>query len=240
MHIPIRIVLLETSHPGNIGASARAMKTMGLSDLVLVRPAQYPAAEASARASGADDVLGAARVVDSLPAALADCSLVLGASARTRSLAWPTLAPRAAARLAWQAAAQGQVAVVFGPEQSGLNNEHLARCQQLVQIPANPHYSSLNLAMAVQVICYELRVAAADPPPEQPLEARRATGAELEHFHGHLREVLEAAGFLNPDHPRALLLRLRRLFNRAELDQNEVNILEGILSALDPRRASRG
>lgn len=239
MNIPIRIVLLETSHPGNIGASARAMKTMGLSDLVLVRPRRFPDAEATARASGADDLLARASVVDSLAAAIQDCSLVLGASARLRSLTWPTLNPRDAARLAWQEAAEGTVAVLFGPEQSGLDNEHLARCQQRVQIPANPDYGSLNLAMAVQVISYELRMAAADVVPAPERETRLATAAELEHFHAHLREVLERSGFLNPDHPRALLLRLRRLFNRAQLDQNEINILEGILSALDPRRASR-
>ena len=239
MDIPIRIILVATSHPGNIGASARAMKTMGLTDLVLVRPARFPDAEATARASGADDVLSRARVVDGLAEAISDCHFVLGASARPRSLAWPTVGPREAAQLAWRETPRGQVAVVFGPEQSGLDNEHLARCQQLVQIPANPGYSSLNLAMAVQVISYELRMAAAPELPRQPPETRLATGAELEHFHGHLREVLEVSGFLNPDHPRALLLRLRRLFNRAELDQNEVNILEGILSALDPRRSSR-
>jgi TrmH family RNA methyltransferase len=239
MDIPIRFVLLETSHPGNIGASARAMKTMGLSDLVLVAPARYPAAEATARASGADDVLARARVVDSLAEAISDCSFVLGASARPRSLAWPTLEPRQAAQVAWQEASHGQVAMVFGPEKSGLDNEHLARCQQLVQIPANPDYSSLNLAMAVQVISYELRMAAAERLlPEQARETRLATGAELEHFHDHLREVLLAAGFLNPAQPRALLLRLRRLFNRAALDKNEVNILEGMLSALDPKRIS--
>jgi len=239
MDIPIRIVLLETSHPGNIGASARAMKTMGLSDLVLVRPAHFPSAEATARASGADDVLGGARVAATLVEAIADCSFVLGASARPRSLAWPTVAPREAAQMAWQAAAAGQVAVVFGPEKSGLDNEHLARCQQLVQIPANPVYSSLNLAMAVQVISYELRMAVSGELPEQVPETRPATAGELEHFHQRLREVLETSEFLNPDQPRALLLRLRRLFNRAALDHNELNILQGVLSALDPARRNR-
>ena len=214
------------------------MKTMGLSELVLVEPSRFPDAEATARASGADDLLSSARVVDSLATAVADCHFVLGASARPRSLAWPTLTPREAAAVACREAGEGRVAVVFGPEQSGLDNQHLARCQQLIQIPANPDYSSLNLAMAVQVITYELRMAAGAELSAQPREARLATGAELEHFHSHLRDVLQHSGFLNPDHPRALLLRLRRLFNRAELDQNEINILEGILSALDPRRTS--
>ena len=159
MPLRIRIVLVETSHPGNIGASARAMKTMGFDDLVLVAPQEFPCAEATARASGADDVLSRARVVESLSEAIADCGFIVGASARSRSLPWPTVDPRTCARTVVTEAADNTVAIVLGPEHSGLTNEDLGVCQQLVQIPANPDYSSLNLAMAVQVLCYELRMA---------------------------------------------------------------------------------
>lgn len=235
MPLPFRIVLVRTSHPGNIGAAARAMKTMGMTELVLVSPERFPDGEATARASGADDVLANARVVDSLVEAIGDCGFVVGASARLRSLPWPTLDPRQAAAAITEHRNEG-VAVVFGPEQSGLDNEHLALCQQLVHIPANPDYSSLNLAQAVQVVCYELRMASLQVPPTVERERRLASAAEVDRFHGHLEEVLTAVGFLNPDHPRQLLLRLRRLFNRAQLDDNEVNILRGILSSVDPRR----
>ena len=237
MDIPVRIVLVQTSHPGNIGAAARAMKTMGLDDLVLVDPEQFPHAQATARASGADDVLATARVVGTVPAAIEDCHYVVGASARLRSLPWPTVDPRTAAGdIAERARTGDSVAVLFGPEQSGLNNDDLARCHQLLNIPANPVYSSLNLAQAVQVVCYELRMAMGAVVTAVDRERRPATSVEMEGFHDHLRQVLEHAGFLNPDHPRQLLLRLRRLFNRAQLDDNELNILRGILSALDPKR----
>jgi len=159
MPLSVRIVLVETSHPGNIGASARAMKTMGFSDLALVAPKEFPCAEATARASGADDVLAGARVVASLSEAIADCGFVVGASARLRSLPWPTVDPRTCARTVREQAADNQVAIVLGPEQSGLTNDDLGRCHQLVHIPASPGYSSLNLAMAVQILCYELRMA---------------------------------------------------------------------------------
>ncbi len=241
MRLPFRIVLVRTSHPGNIGAAARAMKTMGLDDLVLVAPEAFPNAEATARASGADDLLARARVVSNVPEAIADCRFVVGASARLRSLPWPTVDPRGCAELLWNhAAADGDgSAILFGPEQSGLNNEDLARCQHLVHIPANPEYSSLNLAQAVQVLCYELRMAAPIDQPRVERERRLATGAELESFHDHLNQVLTASGFLKADHPRQLQLRLRRLFNRAQPDENEINILRGILSALDPGRPNQ-
>lgn len=243
MHVPVRIVLVETSHPGNIGASARAMKTMGLSDLTLVAPTDFPSAEATARASGADDVLAAARVVDSLDAAIADCGFVIGASARMRSLAWPVVDPRAAAEAVWSEVGETPVAVVFGPEHSGLTNEDMARCQRLVHIPANPDYASLNIAMAVQVICYELRMAHPDRVPlpideESLREAPLANAEELEGFHRHLETVLSDAGFLNPDHPRQLKLRLRRIFHRSRLDRNEINILRGMLVALSPESST--
>jgi tRNA (cytidine32/uridine32-2'-O)-methyltransferase len=244
LHIPVRIVLTETSHPGNIGASARAMKTMGLSELVLVAPREFPSAEATARASGADDILAASRTVATLSEAIADCTFVVGASARLRSLPWPTSDPRDCAQRLWQRVPDGTVAIVFGPEQSGLTNDDLARCHELVNIPANPAYASLNLAMAVQVLCYELMMAnpgreAAAIDALDPRDAPLATAAELEAFHGHLEGVMQRSGYMHPDHPRQLRLRLRRLFSRARLDRTEINILRGLLAALD-RDGSRG
>ena len=241
MSLRIRIVLVETSHPGNIGASARAMRTMGFDDLVLVAPQQFPCAEATARASGADDVLSRARVVGSLKEAIADCGFIVGASARSRSLPWPTVDPRTCARAVVKAAADTTVAIVLGPEHSGLTNEDLGRCQQLVRIPANPDYSSLNLAMAVQVLCYEFRMARdeaadeANSDPREPGDVPLATADELNGFHTHLEDVLTEAGFLKADHPKQLKLRLRRIFHRSRLDQVEINILRGVLAALDPR-----
>lgn len=234
-NLPVRIVLVDTSHPGNIGAAARAMKTMCLDRLYLVRPARFPSAEASARASGAADVLQRATVTDRLEEALSGCGLVIGASARQRALPWPLLGPRDCARRIVTEAQQGVVAVVFGNEQSGLSNAELKHCHLLTQIPANPDYSSLNLAMAVQVIAYEIRVAAGG---EATLPIRRetplATSEQLEHLFAHLERVLRGSDFLDPANPKHLMLRLRRLFNRAELDENEVAILRGILSAVAP------
>ncbi len=232
---------METSHPGNIGASARAMKTMGMDDLVLVAPKQFPCADATARASGADDVLAKARVVASLGEAIEDCGFVVGASARLRSLRWPTVDPRTCARTVREQAADSSVAIVLGPEHSGLTNEDLGRCHQLVHIPANPEYSSLNLAMAVQVLCYELRMAqdeasgVADAAEKEAREAPLATADELDGFHRQMEAMLADVGFLKPDHPRQLKLRLRRIFHRSRLDQTEINILRGMLAALDPR-----
>ena len=244
MQIPVRIVLVETSHPGNIGASARAMKTMGLDDLVLVAPRHFPSAEATARASGADDVLARARIVDTLADAIADCGFVAGASARLRRLSWPVVEPRYGAATLWERAPNTPVAMIFGPEHSGLTNEDLGRCNQVLHIPANPAYSSLNVAMAVQVLCYELRMAALEQEPDarpmaQGIESREsppATAAELEGFYRHLETALSAAGFLKPDHPRQLKLRLRRIFQRSGLDHNEINILRGVLTALEGGR----
>jgi TrmH family RNA methyltransferase len=242
VQIPVRIVLVATSHPGNIGATARAMKTMGLEDLALVAPCCFPSDEATARASGADDLLERARVTATLAEAIDDCGFVLGASARLRSTSWPVVDPRACAARAWEESPATNVAVVFGPEQSGLTNEDLALCQLLVTIPTNPVYGSLNLAMAVQIVCYELRMAMPErlPVAAEARDAPLANAAELEGFHAHLERVLTDCGFLRPDHPRQLKLKLRRLFQRARLDQNEVNILRGALSALDPTKTTHG
>jgi tRNA/rRNA methyltransferase/tRNA (cytidine32/uridine32-2'-O)-methyltransferase len=229
----VRIVLVGTTHPGNIGAVARAMKNMGLTDLALVTPRHFPHEEATARASGAEDVLASAVVVDTLDEALAGCHFAAGASARTRAIEWPTYAPRECAARLIEESARGTVAVVMGPEKSGLSNEHLDRCQALLTIPTNPDFSSLNIAMAVQVITYELRLATLDATPEEPPEIPPATGEEMEHFYRHLEDVITRTGFLDPDNPRTLMRRLRRLFNKSQPDQNEVNILRGILTSVD-------
>jgi len=232
----IRIVLVETSHPGNIGAAARAMKTMCLDRLVLVRPKRFPDPEASARASGALDVLERAEVVDDLDAAVAGCALVAGTSARPRRLGPTCLAPRDCVAELLAVPADQDVALVFGRERTGLTNEELDRCQIHLTIPANPDYASLNLAAAVQVLTYELMLARAESPAEAPDAAPAsvplATADELEAFFVHLEAAARDSGFLHPDHPRTLMRRLRLLFGRARLDQNEINILRGLLNAL--------
>ncbi len=229
----IRIVLVGTTHPGNIGAVAR---NMGLTDLALVRPRYFPHDEATARASGADDVLQSATVHDSLAGAIADCVYTIGASARTRTINWPTLDARDAAARIVAESGQGNVAVVFGPEKTGLENADLDLCDALLSIPANPDFSSLNLAMAVQVVTYEIRAAGARKQPQYVADAPLATSDELEHFYAHLERVLTDVGFLDPDNPRHLMRRLRRLFIRARPDQNEVNILRGFLSTVERDR----
>jgi TrmH family RNA methyltransferase len=239
VQIPVRIVLVETSHPGNIGATARAMRTMGLADLALVRPrAEFPSEAATARAAGADDVLASARVHGTLEEAIADCGWVVGASARLRSIVVPVVNPRECAETIWTKLPDNRVAILLGNEQSGLTNEDLARCQQLVHIPTTPEFGSLNLAMAAQVLCYELRMAAPSRPgPVGPQrDARLATAAELEGLHEHLERLLTASGFLHPAHQKQVKLKLRRIFQRAELDENEISILRGMLNSLAPAR----
>ena len=232
----IRIVLVGTTHPGNIGAVARAMKNMGLDDLALVDPRYFPHDEATARASGADDLLERASVHETLADAVRDCVYVTGASARSRAINWPCLDARdAAARLITESAA-GPVAAVFGPEKTGLSNADLDHCDSLLSIPTNPDFSSLNLAMAVQVVTYELRAAGAEKRPEYEPDAPLAKSEALEHFYTHLEQVLLDVEFLDPDNPRHLMRRLRRLFIRARLDENELNILRGILTAVERKR----
>jgi len=230
----VRIVLVEITHPGNIGAAARAMKNMGLSQLYLVRPQGFPSAEATARAAGADDLLARAMVCDDLDEALTGCGLVFGASARARKISWPQLDPRAAA--ARVASVGEKAAVVFGREHAGLTNEELDRCTHLLTIPTVPEFSSLNVAAAVQVVSYELRMATA-PPAAAADQARLATAEQRERFYQHLEQVLLDLEFLDPANPKHLMRRLRRLFNRVELDENEVHILRGILTAV-ARKAS--
>jgi tRNA (cytidine32/uridine32-2'-O)-methyltransferase len=228
----IRVVLSSTSHPGNIGAAARAMKTMGLTRLYLVTPKVFPAAEATARASGADDVLARTVVCAGIDEALSGCHLVIGASARARSIPCPVINPAESARKLYAESEQGGVAVLFGCERSGLSNAEIDRCQYLVQIPANPDYGSLNLAAAVQIICYEILVTHKRPEQtNEVLDYVPASADEMERYYQHLEQVLIQLDFLDPDNPRQLMRRLRRLYNRARPDDNEVNILRGILSA---------
>jgi len=235
----IRIVLVGTTHPGNIGAVARAMKNMGLSDLALVNPRTFPHDDATARAAGATDILDTAKVVTSLQEALTDCVYVAGASARSRTINWPSMGPRDCAERMLLESKGGKVAAVFGPEKAGLDNDDLSLCHTLLTIPTNPEFSSLNLAMAVQVLTYELRVASTlDAGPGFESEAPPATGAEMENFYTHLEQVFRDIRFLNPDNPRFLMRRMRRLFIRARPDQNEVNILRGFLSAIDKIRGA--
>jgi tRNA (cytidine32/uridine32-2'-O)-methyltransferase len=236
----IRIVLVETSHPGNIGAAARAMKTMCLSELVLVAPLEFPHADASARASGAVDVLEQARVVQTLDEALAGCALVAGTSARQRGIGPPVLAPKECMVRLHAAAVSGQqTALVFGRERIGLTNEELGRCHLLVNIPSNPDYGSLNIAAAVQVLGYEWMLAQGSGPVAAESDTVPATAEEMERLYEHIETAALETGFLDPANPKHLMRRIRRLFNRAQPDQNEVHILRGLLSALQIPKAKR-
>jgi tRNA/rRNA methyltransferase len=231
----LRIVLSHPSHPGNIGAAARAMKTMGFSDLALVAPRHFPDPDATAMAAGAADVLASARVFDSLEAALADCTLVAGFSARGRDLSHPPVALREAAPELVAASGAGRVALVFGNETSGLSNDELLRCHRLVHIPANPGYSSLNLAAAVMVACYELSTTAGEHalPPSGSGEA--ATSDDVEGFFAHLESVAVEAGHLDPARPGRLMERMRRLFARSGLEREEVRLMRGMFAAFEKR-----
>lgn len=227
----VRIVLVRTSHPGNIGAAARAMFTMGLTRLVLVAPQRFPDPQATALATGATGVLEAAQVVSTLAEALAGCTLVLGLSARPREFAGRVLAMRDAARAAHACA--GEVALVLGTEMSGLSNDELAQCTIVATIPANPDYASLNLAAAVQVAAYEMRIACGGAEVWAAPRFAPATHEDIEALHAHLHRTLVAMRFLNPAMPRRLLPRLRRLFSRTGLEREEINILRGILARVD-------
>jgi len=229
----IRFILVAPSHPGNIGAAARAMLTMGLGQLVLIDPRRFPDPEAVALASGATNVLDAARIVASLDEALAGCVLAVGLSARPREFAGRVLSARAAAIEAVAHAARADVAFVFGTEMSGLSNDELARCSAVATIPANPDFGSLNLAAAVQVVAYELRVAVTGGDVWRAPQFLPATADEVEALHAHAATTLVAMRFLNPRMPKRLMPRLRRLFARAGLEKEEVNILRGILARID-------
>lgn len=233
----LRVVLVRTQHPGNIGATARAMKTMGLSDLALVAPQAPPDERSWAMASGAVDVLDAMGRFDSLAEAVADCTQVVGVSARRRGISLEVSDARSWA-CQWAAAPAGRTALVFGAERTGLTNAELALCQRAVQIPANPDYPSLNLSQAVQVLAYECRMAAMGglrgTRPRRP-----ADHATMEGVYQHLERLLVATGFLDPEKPRHLMRRLRRLIARAEPDKAEANILRGMFSAVERHRGDR-
>lgn len=232
----IRIVLVETSHTGNMGSTARAMKTMGLTNLYLVNPLVKPDSQAIALSAGASDVIGNATIVDTFDEAIAGCSLVVGTSARSRSLPWPMLEPRECGQRSAMESEHGPVAIVFGRERVGLTNDELQKCHYHVAIPANPEYSSLNLAMAVQIIAYEIRVAHLDRiAAHQPVaeEEPYPLVDDLERFYAHLEETLHATGFIRPTHPGNIMSRLRRLFTRARPEAQELNILRGILASIE-------
>ncbi|MGF1829507.1 tRNA (cytosine(32)/uridine(32)-2'-O)-methyltransferase TrmJ [Photobacterium angustum] len=231
----IRVVLVGTSHPGNIGSAARAMKVMGLTNLVLVDPACEIDSHTIALAAGAADVVENAKIVKTLDEAVADCGFVVGSSARSRTLEWPQLDPRENGIKVVAESNQHPVAILFGRERTGLTNEELQKCHCHVYIPANPEYSSLNLAMAVQTVSYEVRMAY--------LDSKKYTGKteveeypraqELEMFYEHLEKVTRQTRFINKNHPGVVMAKLRRLFTRARPEQQELNILRGILSSVE-------
>lgn len=238
----VRLVMVEPTHPGNIGAAARAMKNMGLNQLVLVKPLRFPDPEARFRAASAVDLLDSARVVDTLAEAVDDCTLVLGASARNRRLPWPMVDPREAGRRIVSEAPLGPVAVLFGREASGLTNEELARCQLHLHVPSDPGYPSLNVSMAMQLVAYEIRMAwleAGARMPEPPWDRPWAETASVEGMLGHLERVLRRVGFLDARDSGQVMMRMRRLFFRTRLDEIEVNILRGLCSSVERRVPER-
>lgn len=242
----VRVVLVGTVHAGNIGSAARAMKNMGLGRLCLVAPVEFPHREATYRAVQAADLLERAVVTPTLEAAIADCTLVIGTSARERRIRLPQLSPRRLGALCLRAPRAEEVALVFGREDSGLTNEELHLCHWHVQVPSSPAYPSLNLAAAVQLLCYELRMTAleaiatdAEVPPESDWDEPLATADGVERFYAHLEATLLEIGFLDPAAPRQLMTRLRRLFNRVRLDQMELNILRGILAEVQKLARAR-
>ncbi len=233
----IRVVLVNTSHPGNIGGAARAMKNMGISQFYLVEPKEYPADKAVWRAAGAQDILESAVVVETLDEAVADCGLVVGTSARERRIPWPLVTPRECGERAIAEAQHHDVAIVFGREDRGLTNEELHKCNYHVHIPSNPDYSSLNLGAAVQVLCYEVRMAwmtakEGKLPHFDDWDQPPANHKALELYYEHLQETLEQLGFLEPGNPRQTMTRLRRLYSRVRLDQMELSILRGVLTSI--------
>lgn len=231
----IRIVLVRPTHPGNVGATARAMKNMSLHHLYLVAPEDFPSADATDRAAGADDVLENAMICASLDEALKDCHLVIGTSARQRRIEWPSLDPESCAHRLVEGAQQGPVALLFGQERTGLLNAELDRCHFVVTIPADRNYSSLNLACAVQILAYEIhrvRLSESSANQADTREGRPVSDEDMQGLYRHMEEVLQLIGFLDPANPRRLMRRLMRLFNRAVLDHNEMNILRGILTAV--------
>ncbi len=229
----IRVILVGTSHPGNIGSVARAMKTMGLTNLYLAEPRTEVDGQSIALAAGAADVLQNITKVDSLDEAIADCSLVIATSARSRTLDWPILEPREAGDKLVAEGESGTVAIVFGRENHGLTNEELQKCNYHVVIPANEEYSSLNLAQAVQIVCYETRTAYLNHNREAEAAKAYPLHKEQEQFFEHLERTLLSTGFIIKNHPGQIMTKLRRLFSRARIESQEMNILRGILSSIE-------
>lgn len=230
----IRIVMIETTHPGNIGAAARAMKTMGQKNLYLVKPKIFPSAEVTVRAAGADDILAKAAVCDTLEEALKECILVVATSARDRSIPWPVYSPNECAIKVIETAHSGNVAVIFGRESSGLTNRELEQCHAMVHIPTNHAFSSLNVASAIQLLCYEIfqefnKICQDRINTEKKVSM--VSAEQMQQFYAHLEQCMIDLDFYNPDKPRQLMRRLKRLFNRAQPDENEMNILRGLLAA---------
>ena len=236
----IRVVLCQTSHPGNIGSAARAMKTMGLKHLYLVKPDQFPDAHATALSTGAADLLENAIVTETLSEALQGCVLAIGMSARKRQISHELVNVREAALRASKIATTQPVALVFGTEMSGLSNAELDCCQLLAMIPANPEYSSLNLAAAVQVMCYEVRMAVLEGKLDETTPTEYATNEALEGLYAHLEDTLIKIGYLNPNAPKKLSERIRRIYARAKLEKEEVNLLRGILTlTIEPKKHTK-
>ncbi len=238
----VRVVLCQTSHPGNIGACARAMKTMGLQDLFLVAPKHFPHAEADAMASRATDVLERARVCAALDEALVGTVFAVGSTSRDRDLSHTVLSPREAAARLVEEAAHGPVALVLGSEKFGMTTEQVNRCNAIVTVPANPDYASLNLASALQIFAYELRRAALQAGPAAQKVFPPATREDMELFYAHLEQTMVDIAFLNPAQPKRLMQRMRRLFERARVEREELNILRGVLAAAQEmaRKAAKG
>ena len=237
----IRIVLIQTSHPGNIGSAARAMKTMGLSEFYLVRPKSFPDDQAIAMSSNATDILDKAIVVESVEEALVDCRLVVGTSARyERTLQWDILEPKECSEKLVVQAQTGKVAILFGRESSGLTNDELAMCHFLVHVPTNPDYSSLNVASAVQILSYECRVAHLAKQKNEYKKTEKeeeiATADVMEGYYKHLEASMIESGFLDPKNPKHLMTRLRRLYGRVRVTPSELNILRGMLVAFQKKK----
>ncbi|MEH6812537.1 MAG: tRNA (cytosine(32)/uridine(32)-2'-O)-methyltransferase TrmJ [Motiliproteus sp.] len=231
----IRIVLINTFHPGNIGAAARAMKNMGLSKLYLVDPKEYPHPEAESRAAGAKDLLENTIVVETLEQAIKDCSLVIGTSARSRSFPWPMLDARSCAEKALAEADNSQIAIIFGRERMGLHNEELMQCNFHLAIPADPDYPVMNVSAAVQVVCYELWLANQNSDSATtPISSDTAypSNDDMNHFYGHLEDTLRQIDFIVPQHEGKVMTKLKRFFNRGRPEQVELNMLRGVLSAI--------
>ena len=237
----IRIVMVNTSHPGNIGAAARAMKNMGLDKLYLVEPKDYPSLEAIRRSVGAIDILDNAVVVKDLNQAISGCVWVAGTSARLRTVEWPILEPRDYVQKALEYIDQGEIAIVFGRENSGLSNEEMDKCNVLLHIPTNPDFSSLNIAAAVQIVCYEFRLALTNTRTKMTKGSKHrhdviADSSQLDGMYHHLQESLDQLGFFSDHNPEVMMRRLKGLFNRASTTQREVSIVRGICAAIEGKK----